>query len=120
MGVWLCDHAGVVAVVALALVAGVFYGGVGALGVGEVFGLRVCGRGGGGYVALSDRCLGDGEGMGVLADSGSALAKLLGAGGEEADTIRSEVFAYHRQVKERRAKGAVAAAAKRGRVLATQ
>ena len=52
----------------------------------------------------------------VLANPGSALAKLLGAGGEAAECIRAELADYQQQVQRHLAKAAAAAEAKRRKV----
>ena len=59
-----------------------------------------------------------GDAIDIFADTGGALAKLLGSGGEEVEKIRSELAAYQRRVAERHAKVAAAAAAKRRRAPA--
>ena len=56
----------------------------------------------------------------VLANPDSALAKLLGAGGEEAERIKSELVAFQRQVELRLAKTTAAAEAKRRKLPVNQ
>ena len=54
----------------------------------------------------------------ALANPEGALAKLLGAGGEEAERIRTELAEYQQQVERRLAKTTAAAEAKRRKVPA--